>query len=82
MSDRLKGCQKRSTVARNEYLLSVGSTNALLDHYFQEGLPTLMEVGTCIHLYTVCTLTCTCKLLTKYKQVDVKNQALDVPKFG
>ncbi|XP_065886224.1 F-BAR and double SH3 domains protein 2-like isoform X3 [Dysidea avara] len=44
VSDRLKSCQKRSTVARNEYLLSIGSTNALLDHYFQDGLPTLMKV--------------------------------------
>jgi len=48
-------------VARNEYLLTIGSTNALLDHYFKDGLPTLMKVGACalciithVHIMLLC----------------------------
>ena len=43
-SDRLKQCQKKTTVARNEYLLSLASTNAHLHRHATEDLPCLMRV--------------------------------------
>ena len=45
-SDRLKECQKRSTVARNEYLLSLSGTNAHLNKFYSEDLMELMKVCT------------------------------------
>lgn len=42
-SDRLKECQKRSTVARNEYLLSLSGTNAHLNKFYSEDLMELMK---------------------------------------
>ena len=44
-SDRLKSCQKRLTVARNDYLLAVTQTNAHLRRHSVEDLPKVMEVG-------------------------------------
>ena len=43
-SDRLKQCQKKTTVARNEYLLSLATTNAHLHRHATEDLPCLMRV--------------------------------------
>lgn len=45
-SDRLKECQKRSTVARNEYLLSLSGSNAHLNKFYSEDLMELMKVCT------------------------------------
>jgi hypothetical protein len=42
-SDRLKHCQKKTTVARNEYLLSIATTNAHLSRHATEDLPNLMR---------------------------------------
>ena len=43
-SDRLKSCQKRATVSRNEYLLSVETTNAHTKRHCSVDLPELMKV--------------------------------------
>ena len=43
-SDRLKSCQKRLTVGRNEYLLATSTTNAHLRRYIDKDLPQLMQV--------------------------------------
>lgn len=44
-SDRLKSCQKRTTVSRNDYLLSVDSTNAHMKRHSDVDLPQLMLVS-------------------------------------
>ena len=43
-SDRLKSCQKRTTVSRNDYLLSLETTNAHLKRHIEKDLPQLMMV--------------------------------------
>lgn len=43
-SDRLKSCQKRTTVGRNDYLLAIETTNAHLKRHGSHGLPQLMQV--------------------------------------
>lgn len=45
-SDRLKSCQKRTTVSRNDYLLSVETTNAHTKRHSSVDLPELMKVRT------------------------------------
>ncbi len=43
-TDRLKSCQKRLTVGRNEHLLVVATTNAHLHRYISTDLPKVMQV--------------------------------------
>ena len=43
-SDRLKSCQKRTSVSRNEYLLAVETTNAHTKRHSSVDLPELMKV--------------------------------------
>ena len=43
-SDRLKSCQKRTTVARNDYILSLTTTNAHLSRHATKDLPQIMLV--------------------------------------
>ena len=43
-SDRLKSCQKRTTVARNDYILSLTTTNAHLGRHATKDLPQIMLV--------------------------------------
>ncbi len=45
LSDRLQSCQKRTVCSRNEYLLTVESTNAHLSRHTATDLPQLMEVS-------------------------------------
>ena len=44
-SDRLKACQKRTTVARNDYILSLATTNAHLKRHSTKDLPQIMLVS-------------------------------------
>ncbi len=44
-SDRLKSCQKRTTVSRNDYLLAVETTNAHTSRHSNKDLPGLMAVS-------------------------------------
>ena len=46
-ADRLKQCQKKTTVARNDYLLAIATTNAHLHRHGAEDLPALMKVCVC-----------------------------------
>ena len=43
--ERLKACQKRASVSRNDYLLAVVTTNTHLRLHAQQYLPSLMKVG-------------------------------------
>jgi len=43
-SDRLKSCQKRTTVSRNDYILSIETTNAHTLRHSTKDLPELMTV--------------------------------------
>ena len=43
-SDRLKSCQKRTAVGRNDYLLAIETTNAHLKRHNDHDLPQLMQV--------------------------------------
>ena len=52
-SDRLKACQKRTTVARNDYLLSLSSTNAHLQQHATKDFPQIMLVSRCLEETTV-----------------------------
>jgi hypothetical protein len=42
-ADRLKQCQKKTTVARNDYLLAIATTNTHLLKHGSEDLPALMK---------------------------------------
>lgn len=44
-SDRLKECQKRTTVARNDYLLTLDTTNAHLQKHATKDFPQIMLVS-------------------------------------
>lgn len=50
-SDRLKSCQKRTTVSRNDYLLAVETTNAHTSRHSAMDLPGLMTVSQCTCTY-------------------------------
>ena len=43
--DRLKACQKRAAVSRNDYLLALVTTNTHLRLHAEEYLPSVMKVG-------------------------------------
>ena len=43
-AERLKQCQMKTTVARNDYLLAITTTNAHLYKHGSEDLPALMRV--------------------------------------
>ena len=44
-SDRLKACQKRTTVARNDYILCLSTTNAHLQKHAAKSFPQIMLVS-------------------------------------
>ena len=51
-ADRLKSCQKRTTVGRNDYILALDMTNQHLDRHSNKDLPHLMLVNlTELHMY-------------------------------
>lgn len=43
--ERLKACQKRAAVSRNDYLLALVTTNTHLRLHAKEYLPFIMKVG-------------------------------------
>lgn len=47
-SERLKSCQKRTTVSRNDYLLAVATTNTHLKSHGTKDLPQIMQVCMCV----------------------------------
>ena len=47
-AERLKQCQKKIAVARNDYLLAITTTNAHLHRHSTEDLPALMKVCVCV----------------------------------
>lgn len=44
-SERLKSCQKRTTVSRNDYLLAIEIANAHLKRHSTRDLPLIMRVS-------------------------------------
>ena len=59
-SDRLKACQKRTTVARNDYILCLSTTNAHLQKHAAKSFPQIMMVSrnTQYHYYYYIVFVC------------------------